>query len=258
MKSLISIFFFVLSGCWCNIFAQYRITDDNNVLSKKEKSNLERVIGYQLNFYRQVFPEDSLESSAVKLTIFDSYPAYLLYRKEQNPIVIHNCLGFYSTKNKEAVVCKDKNSERFMETAYHEISHFFTNTYFTNIPVWLNEGLAVYFSRFNISKKSIKPEPHQYYIDRVKTLIAIHDINLTDFFRWNQRRFVKESFTNDSYGYALAYAVVWFIMQSDENLMIDYIRHLKSTENGLICFDVVYPGGFKAFETDFFQYFARK
>jgi len=32
MKSLILIFFFVLSGCWCNIFAQYRITDGNNLL----------------------------------------------------------------------------------------------------------------------------------------------------------------------------------------------------------------------------------
>ena len=255
-RSTLILFLLLIFLC-SNIHAQYNISAEDNVLTKKERDKLERVIDYQLDFYRKVFPEDSIQSSTVKLIIFNSYTVYLLYQKEQGITHRLNSFGFYSPKKKEAVVCKDKNKERFMETAYHEVSHFFTNTYFRNIPVWLNEGLAVYFAKLRVTTKKIAPEQYRYYTDKVKTMIKIRDINLNDFFTWRHQRFAKESCTNDSYGYAVAYAVVRFMIEKDKKLFINFIRQIKSGKSARESFEIVYPKGFEGFEKDFIQYYSK-
>jgi len=247
-KLLLFSLFLILSF---NIFAQYSITDSAKILTNKEIKYIEKVIEYQLSFYKKVFPKENIQPSDVKLHIYTDITAYLMMQKELYGSVRIGLGGFYSRKNKEAVVCKDKKEKTFLHTCYHELSHFFTNTYFEAIPIWLNEGLAVYFASLKVSDKNVQPQENHRCTARVKTMIDIRDINIKDFMTWSHPKFKKMAATHDSYGYALGYSIVNFLMKKDPDFLVSYIRLLKEGKSSEEAMEKLYTGGFIQFEKDF-------
>ncbi|MBD8387811.1 DUF1570 domain-containing protein [Dysgonomonas sp. BGC7] len=240
--------------CLCvSLYAQYSIQDTDGVLNKKEAASLEQIIAYQLEFYNKVLPESSIKPTDVRLNIYSNYSAYLMYQKEQMKTTLHRSMGFYSSKNKEAVVCKDKHEKEFLSTCYHELSHFFVNTYFGSVPIWLNEGIAVYFGNMKPGK-SVNHQVVKTYILRVKTMIDLRDIDLNDFLSWNRNKFYERSFSHESYGYALGYSIVQYLMQKDEKSVVSLIREIKNGKDSKEAIDIVYEGGFSSFEKDFMEY----
>jgi len=256
MKKLLNIFLLILSFnlLSLSLSAQYHIIDNDKTLNKKEMSELEKVISAQKKFYNKALSERSIEDNEVKLKIYTDYGNYLLYQKENTNQTLHRSMGFYSPKNKEAVVCKDKNEKRFLSICFHELSHFFINTYFQSIPVWLNEGLAVYFGSAKVSSKNISYPLDKYYLGRVKTMIETRDIDLQDFLLWNSKKFYKQSFSHDNYGYALGYVITLFLMEQEENHIIELLQYYNKGKTGSDAFDSSYKGGFNQFEIDFFKF----
>ncbi|NDV79388.1 DUF1570 domain-containing protein [Dysgonomonas sp. 511] len=236
--------------------AQYAIKDNDKVLDKKEQKVLEQVISHQLEFYNKVLPDSAINSTDVRLVIFSKYGDYLMYQKEQTNTTHHRSMGFYSRKNKEAVVCKDRHENGFLSTCYHELSHFFVNTYFGSVPIWLNEGLAVYFGNTKAGK-TVKHQPHNTFFMRVKTMVDTQDINIEEFLDWSHKQFSKKSFTHENYGYALGYSIVQFLMQKDPQIVINIIREIKDGKNSREAIEVSYGGGFSRFESDFFEYISK-
>ena len=235
-----------------NLFSQYSIKEEGSVLTKKELESLQKAIDFQLEFYNKAFPDSMMEKSSVNLSIYNNYMNYLVYQDEQFGYNRHRSMGFYSPKNNEAVVCKDKNEKDFLKTCYHELSHFFIRNYMNTPPAWLDEGLATYFGNMKISK-SAKHELNIYLIARVKTMIELKDIvDLKDFIDWNYEKFYDISFSQDFYGYALAYCIVYFLMQNEET-MIAVINHIYKGKSSYEALENSYNGGFAAFERDFIQ-----
>ena len=183
MSRLYIVIFLLVLGS--SAFAQYSIMDSTSVLNKKERTVLEQVIAYQLDFYNKVHDGKIIDPRDVRLNIYSDYASYLMYQKEQMKTTLHRSMGFYSNKNKEAVVCKDKHEKGFLRTCYHELSHFFVYTYLGTIPQWLNEGLAVYFG-YSKPGKTVKHQVVVAYIARVKTMIDLRDIDLKDFVGWDR------------------------------------------------------------------------
>lgn len=243
--------------CLCgNIYAQYDISDADGVLSPKETTALRQIIAHQLVFYNRVFPDVSIKPVDVRLNIFSNYGLYILYQNELMETIRHRSMGFYSHKNREAVVCKKDNDQGFLKICYHELSHFFVNTYFRAIPTWLNEGLAVYFEHMKPGK-TVNHQVMKTFIFRVQTMIDIRDIDLADFILWNSKKFYDKSFSHENYGYALGYAIVLYLMQKDENMVVALIRELNAGKKGSDAVDAVYDGGFSAFEEDFMKYVSK-
>lgn len=251
------IFFLLFINAYCLITAQqHKITDIDNTLSKKELIALDQVIAYQIKFYNKVLSNDSIQAKDVKLRIFSNYAEYITYQKETSKTLRPNSMGFYSSKNKEAVVCKDKIPDRFLNVCYHELSHFFVNTYLGVIPVWINEGLAVYFESTKAGRNP-KHIQNQRMINRVKTMIDINDIDLVNFISWDRDLFYKKSFSHESYGYALGYGIISFFIKKDETAVINLIHQILNGENCYNAIDNLYEGGFENFKKDFFQYIKR-
>ncbi len=248
-KTFKPIFLFLFLVFSFNLFSQYSITNEENVLTKRELRRLQKVIDYQLEFYNKAFPDSVIESSSVKVTIFSRYVDYLLYQKEQEGAIIPTALGMYSPEKKEVAVCKDKHEQHFLNTCYHELSHFFIGNYMDTPPIWLNEGLAGYFSNVIVSK-SIKHERNA--IARVKTMLGLKDINLKDFIDWSPQKFYDLSFSHNSYGYALSYCMVSFLMQNKETMMA-VIYSIYKGKSSYEALDNVYEGGFATFERDFIK-----
>lgn len=251
--------FFLLFILACiSVSAQhYSIKDKDKVLTKKELTSLDQVIAYQINFYNKVLPENPIKPQDVRLRIYSNYAEYLTFQNETTKSLNPKSMGFYSPKNKEAVVCKDKIPDRFMKVCYHELSHFFVNTYFENTPIWINEGLAVYFEQTKTGKRP-KHIPSSRMINRVKTMIDLNDIDLFDFISWNRNKFYKKSFSHDSYGYALAYSIIYFLMKDNEETVINLIRKISEGNDSYTSIDRIYDGGFCKFEKDFFLFISKE
>lgn len=233
-------------------FAQYFNYSDD-VLTKKEQKQLEQAIGFQLSFYQKAFPNDSLTLSSVNVSIYTDAISYQVKQKESLGHINKGSHGFYSPRDKEAVIYKKKGAD-YMRICYHEISHFFVNTYSQRIPVWLNEGLATYFENIKISSKEVKAKKNKWLFIRVKTMIDTRDLDIPDFLTWSHEKFNTMSFSHQSYGYALGHALVWFMMEKDPDFIIKYIQSLETGKKGGEALGELYEGGLEKFEEDFVKY----
>ena len=246
------VFLFLFLCYGINLFSQHSIKDEESVLTKKELESLQKVIDYQLEFYNKAFPDSAMKKSSVKLNVFNNYIDYLVYQKEQFGDIRHRSSGYYFPKNKEVVVCKDKFEWYFLNSCYHELSHFFLRSRIYNAQYdWLNEGLAVYFENIEVSK-SIKHKRDIYWLARMKTMLELKDFNLKDFIDWSREKFYDISLTHDGYGYALGYCMVSFLMQKEET-MIAVINNIYKGKSNYEALDNAYEGGFAAFEKDFIR-----
>jgi protein-tyrosine phosphatase len=106
----------------------------------------------------------------------------------------------------------------------------------------------------DISAKAVKFKKHSRYIAQIKTLIAHKDVDIADFITWNLAKF-KRMVSYNSYGYVVAYCMIYFLMQKDENILIGMMRDMRNGQSSALAFDLHYPGGLLQFEKDFFAYF---
>ena len=252
----ISIVLFLTFSVILSAQNSYSIDDKENVLTKKEQQSLEKMIDYELTFFNKIFPSAKMTSLDVKVTIFQKYSAYLLYKKQiEGDIKYYKSLGFYSSGTKEVIVCKEKNNS-FMETCYHELSHFFLHLSIASPPAWMDEGLATYFGNCRVSSKDVKHQRAEYLIGRLKTMIEMKDIDLRDFVTWKASKFAQISFTQDNYGYAAGYCMILYLLQKDENLTVNIMQAIMQNKSSEEAFDTFYTGGFSQFEKDFMAFYS--
>lgn len=230
----------------------YKISDDEKTLSKSESSSLERMIDYELAFYNKVFGPGSVSRDSMKMTVVKDYVSYAFYLHNAGIKVPQGSGGVYSSKTNELVVWRgDKNRDGFLATCYHEMSHALLRSKMKSPPVWINEGLATWFENMRVSSSSVRPQSNRYYEDRVKTLIEINDLDLKDFIAWDQSKFRQASFSQDGYGYAVAYCMISLLFKNNEEALLGIIRELAAGTSSAAAFDACYPGGLETFEKEF-------
>ncbi|MDR0414436.1 MAG: DUF1570 domain-containing protein [Prevotellaceae bacterium] len=259
-KSAFGILLLLLSCAGVLAQEEVRIQDPGNHLSKKEKRTFERAISYEAAFYNRIFSDKKISFSDVKLTIIHNHIDFVLYLRSLGQAVPKNSPGVYLPSIRELIVCSDKKFKKgFTKITCHELSHAFLHLHSgdKNIPAWLNEGLAVYLQEMMFDRKKVKHRINNHYIARVKTLIELKDLNLSELIAWNYQKFSTESFAMEGYGYATGYCMTLFLMQRDEDSAIAIFRNLVGERTTVEVFDEFYAGGFGQFEKDFTEYFGK-
>lgn len=235
----------------------YIFRDNENLMSEKEAQNIRRVIDHQVVFFKELFPESDSLFSNVKISLFDKYDEYIKYQLQVGKEVRKND-GFYSVRNKEVVVFrKDKKSDRFLSVCYHELCHYFTHRYIKSPPSWLNEGLATYFEAVKVSSKKISHQENENFKARVKTLLELKNIDLNDFVEWKSQKFYDVSFSNESYGYAVSYCIMSYLLEVHCDTAKQIIREIALKTSPQEAFDRYYAGGFRQFEQDFSAHYSK-
>jgi len=261
MKNMFIFAVFALLFCSQSFGQRYNLGDPDNLLSKKEKAALENAITYKTGFFNRIFTDRTVEFSQIKFTIIPNFIAYMLYQSESGMSVTRQSPGYYSPSKQELVVCKDKRFKNtFLRISFHELSHAFLHLHSGDkyIPPWFNEGLAVYLENMTFSSNRIRHNTSRFMLTRVKTLIELREINLAEFVNWDYRRFARESFSQEGFGYAVSYCMVLFLMRhQDEARTFAIFRNLIGTTSTVEVFDKYYQGGFTQFEKDFIAYFSR-
>lgn len=228
-----------------------------DVLSEKEQQLVERMMVYQIRFYRLFGLRDSLK---VKLTVFNERSVAEFYLdtigvSKNNSI--KNINGLYSSKRKEAIIMEmDKNRKKGLSVIYHELSHYLTREITgTNPPMWLSEGLSEYFENCEVGKKSIRHSMTPYEKGRIRSMYMLGEVNLRNFVNSDRSMFMKKQRTDEQYAYILAHALTTFMLENvSRQFFSDFITLLQDkTDRAKVSDKIarVYPGGFEAFETDF-------
>ena len=261
MKTTILFFtvlFLLFSG---RMVAQnFSLEDPENILSRNEKEAIENAITYQTAFFNRIFNQ-TVDFSEIQITIMPNFVSCMLY---QSQIGIHpprRSSGFYMPSRRELVICKDKKFRHaFLRTAFHEISHAFIHLHAGNnyVPIWLNEGLAVYLESMTFSSRRIRHTVNRHRLAQLRTFIELREVNLAEFVNWSHQRFYNESFSQAGIGYVKAYAMVLFLLrQQDKERTFTIFRNLIGENSTIAVFDKYYEGGFAQFERDFMAYFSR-
>jgi uncharacterized protein YjaZ len=238
-----------------------KFIDNEDLLTKKETACMEKAIQYEADFFNRLFPDKTVDLSAVKFTVATSFMEFVNVQAQSGALHI-NSSGFFSPKDSTLVVLKDKKSKSnaFLSTCYHELSHAFLYLHVGDkyIPAWFNEGLAEYLEQMTFDKKKIVHSVNTYSVARVKTLVELKDLNLSEFVNWNYQMFSQKSFTQEGYGYAVGYCMVLFLMQQKKEQVITIFSNLIGAYSTVEVFDRHYTGGFAQFEKDFRTYIESK
>ena len=252
----------IFSTLTINALAQGEtIINSGNFLTKKENIVIEKALQYKTDFFNQLFSEKTINSSEIKFVVADNIGKYL-YLQSKYGLLSTNSSGFFSPKDSTVVVFKDKkneNSKSFLRICFHELSHAFLYLHIGDdyIPAWFIEGLAIYHEQMLYDKKVIKQRINSYYVARVKTLIQLKEINLTEFVNWDYKKFSIESFSQEGYGYAIGYCITLFLMQQNKEMAFTIFRNHVNEYSTVDVFDNHYSGGFIQFEKDFIEHFRK-
>ena len=234
------------------------LNDIGKYFSKKEKTSILRALEYQKAFYNKIFPDVNADYSKIQISVITDV-------KELGDVLLQKkIVGYYSPSEHKLVICKnEKFKNTYLKTAFHELSHallhLYSDFWFRNTSPLINEGLAEYLEGMNYDSKKIVHKKNNYMIARVKTLIELRDLDLSEVINWDYEKFKKESFTQEGYGYAVGYCITFFLMtQNDETSAFSIFRSLivenMSAED---VFNKYYKGGFSQFEKDFISYFSK-
>jgi len=255
-KYQIHILFIILLISLNALSQEVNFPDIEKYFSKKEKATFERAWNYQDDFFKKIFLYDDMEPlTGVQISVIPNAKEYGM------SLIKKNIYGFYSPTDLKLVICNDdKHQNSALTTILHELSHAMLHQYsgslFFHIPLWLNEGLAQYLDRMTYKSKKIIHKKNDYLIARIKTLIELRDFDFANFVNLNKEDFLKKSFSEEGYGYAVGYCMVLFLINKDEDsafsLFRSLIEELRPTTD---VFDEYYEGGFSQFEKDFFEYF---
>lgn len=240
-------------------FAEGRLHIDyaGDLLTEKERQQVERMADYQIEFFRLFGLGDSL---SLKITVFDEWRdsvSYIVPIQKNGNNSANKLSGVYMYNKKELIIKGMKNNrEKGLSMIYHQLSHYFTREITgVNSPAWLIEGLGEYFKNCEVGKKGIKHSMPLYEKGRICTMYMLGEVNLRKFVDADIFQFMKRQKSDEKSAYILAHSVVTFMIEKvPHQVMDDLIGLLQNkTDRAKVSEKIarVYPGGFEAFETDF-------
>lgn len=241
MKKFIFSILLVFIGTFCSA-QKIRYNTMKCTISKGAKDSIQKMAKYELDFYRSIFTIDKIPTVTVKL-----YGTTERFKQAEKNIPRWNRskTGFYMVGRREVAVLKDVN---FIYTAYHEINHFIFHTQFKTIPTWVDEGLSCYFENAKFdSTGNVVIQPWRYGKYRLKELFRKNKISVE---RMAHRSHKKFHTGKELDHYVEAWAVVYFLMETNKNVMIEIIRN--NTPDAI---EMCYKGGMAQLQKDVTEYY---
>ena len=122
-----------------------------------------RKLATRLEQFRQaislLFPRTRIESPApTTVVLFKNHAAFRFFKPRYKGKIQENVGGYFLSTpdiNYIALTAETRGSNPF-EVIFHEYVHFILRNNLPNAPVWLNEGLAEFYSTFEIHEDDQK------------------------------------------------------------------------------------------------------
>ncbi len=190
------------------------------VIGSGSESQLKKV-GNKLEQFRQtlsiLIPKSKLNSSLPTIVYafasFDDFQSYLAKTKDKKSIG-----GLFSSRAEAnyIVLPIEGRGRDVYEVIYHEYFHYVMNKNLRNAPLWLNEGLAEYYSTFEINDEGTKVKLGLPLKERVLDLRDRPFIPLATLFEVNHNSPEYNEQSKAGVFYAESWALIHFLNQGNE------------------------------------------
>jgi len=166
------------------------------------------------------------------------------------------CSGYIDPSTKKIVIYRHNRKHYFCSyfRVFYGRSHFFLNEAMIDPAAWLSEGLSIYFGTMNASTKTVKFKKNKSYNTTLKKMVAQKKVDIADFITWDNDR-LQQMWGQGYDGYVVAYGIVWFLLQKDENILFKMMRAMREGQSSTAAFDLHYQGGLAQFQKDFLTYY---
>lgn len=200
---------------------------------------------------------DQLRKVDLNISLYPDMTSYLAFAQSLSNRDMSGTNGFYSTAINEAVTFMQPDFRKTMEVARHESTHVIIAGVLGHAPLWLNEGLAQYFSFMSIAAlgKTINEDALRkaFAIQSVQQgypgIAALLELDATQWRGASQQSH-----------YAVSWALVYFMMSSEQGktalarvmqqLATNYCRPVDSRAT----LNASYAGGIDQLQQDFYQW----
>src|SRR5712664_1994950 len=206
----------VAADNWIELRSPHFIVNSN--AGEKEA----RKVADQFEQIRRMF-----QSAFSALRVDPAQPIIIVAAKNENTIKlflpeewevkghIHHTGMYQPGQDKDYVVLRlDSEGDNPFHILYHEYTHALLRLNFSNLPIWLNEGLAEFFGNSTLGDKEIKTgtiDPGHLYLLNQSKLIPIETLLEVD----HNSPYYNET-NRASVFYAESWAVVHFLMLDED------------------------------------------
>ncbi|MES2626007.1 MAG: DUF1570 domain-containing protein [Pseudomonadota bacterium] len=201
---------------------------------------------------------EQLKHVRLNIVMFPDSESFHRYAQASTGISNPNIGGYYSTASNEAVTFTYPDDNRTMEVAKHEAAHVIAMGIMGKVPLWLNEGLAEYFSKLSVRSQLSQVTVQEEWLPLARaTVESGYPQRFAEFLKLEPEGWRNEHEANH---YALAWSLVYFMLGTDTGqqtlakLMLQmatqYCQPLDSAQE----LARSYPGGLLALEKEFYAW----
>lgn len=116
----------------------------------------------------------------IKVFLFANERTFAPYRDSMFQRVPQNITGvFLGSEDANFILLRGDSPGGIDRLVYHELTHYFVNNTVPNVPLWLGEGIAEYYSTFRSSGEEVhigRPVPEHVNWLRREQLIPLRDL----------------------------------------------------------------------------------
>lgn len=236
-----------------------RIETRDYTLPLRLQQRLEVTITRIFNIYRQTLGVATPTDQPFEIMLYGDADAFRAYQREVAPR-LENPAGFFNGQTGRITALALPDHDALLRLITHECSHAISAHQGGYVPIWLNEGLAEYFSQLQIYGLTAEIPVASHWLTQLR-----HTPPGPGALRSNvdARPDAWQAQAGQGRSYALSWSLVWFLMDTAEGRQL--IRELlarvaddpRPLVNSSAFIDDHWPGGFVALEQAWLQWLPR-
>ena len=236
-----------------------RIETRDYALSPALRQRLELSITRIFAIYRQALAVSPATDTPFDILLYGDAEAYRAYARATAP-QLENPAGFFNGQTGRITALALPDHDALLRLITHECSHAISATQGGYVPIWLNEGLAEYFSQLQLYGMAADVPVADHWLRQLRQQPLAPD---------TLRRTINaaprdwQAAAGNGYSYAVSWSLVWFLMDSAEGrtLLRALLARVADDPRPLMhsaeFIDHHWPGGFSALEQAWRQWLPR-
>ncbi len=231
------------------------ISTENYSMSPSMKEEIDYVISKMFAVYEGILGLDFNRERTFKARLFGDFNAYKAYQAQIS--TSRSDTGFYSLRNKEMVLWRNKNDRAMLRILFHEASHAILRKQVRRCPPWIDEGLAEFFEYGTYQGGNVIVSPQNHKDRRIKKWVRDRTLMpLKDYFDFSESEWRQRNGQEGAPMSTIAWSLTTFLFSTDRGraTLSGVIHELRRfSHDNFPSYRVVdhyYPGGVAQLEQD--------